>query len=704
MPGEEVAIGATTQAKILKQKYNNPLSLGLSLYNGNFSIIIPKNTSLPCSITKRYETAYDNQTEVSFNFFKGEKYMVEDNNYLYDFKIHNITKAPKGEVKFDVTMKLEIDGILKINVNEINGSHSKSILIKGVNDIPKKLINKLEKKNIIRNEDLKFLPQIELYFNKQINITKDNILQFKKEIKHLIQEIDFSIIEIKKGSLKVLLTLQYIILREFINNPSLSLSTLSNKFDDNIKKEVQRVVEKLRNFPFISLGTTKPTDVNENIIDLNNENNREEISRKILQMSQININDDINILEISKNLEQFYNILVSNAEEQELNQLRLIEELDEFNKVFDIYIEKYLKESIFEYKITHIFLVEKELQNYKNAKNSCRNTETKVLLHGTNVDSITNILKTQFYNARIHIFGIGVYFTDMIDYSWYYASENRDKRRDNFNRIPQVGESFSVIASEIYYDKNKLQKVYNTNTRDKNVELYGIRCAYVDYSSRIMSHDELIGYNGFIGNEFCITEKNQILPLYGVTFRRIKYLVIWRDYNFNLENPNQYNNNVFQEMQEFHQEIKKIVSRELDSKIYYMKNTEEALTLLKRKKYNNIILITNGNNDGRDFILNARRIIKSKTIAAVSVYNVSKHISWVKNMPNTLLLNGLDFHKKFFKGVMNNDLNLLNQLKNEIINYYSNIPNFYLNEFDRDLFNFPNFKSEGRFQDLIFDD
>ncbi len=53
-----------------------------------------------------------------------------------------------------------------------------------------------------------------------------------------------------------------------------------------------------------------------------------------------------------------------------------------------------------------------------------------------------------------------------------------------------------------------------------------------------MRRIELIRYNRFIGNEICITNKNQILPLYGVTFRRIKYLVIWRDYNFNLENPN----------------------------------------------------------------------------------------------------------------------------------------------------------------------
>ena len=142
-----------------------------------------------------------------------------------------------------------------------------------------------------------------------------------------------------------------------------------------------------------------------------------------------------------------------------------------------------------------------------------------------------------------------------------------------------------------------------------------------------MRRIELIRYNRFIGNEICITNKNQILPLYGVTFRRIKYLVIWRDYNFNLENPNLYNNNVFQEMQEFHKEIKKIVSKELDSKIYYMKNTEEALTLLKRKKYNNIIIITNANNNGRDFILNARKIIGANSIAAVSAYEVEQHIS-----------------------------------------------------------------------------
>ena len=346
--------------------------------------------------------------EIEIKFYNNN---IENRNNL----LNNINKERKNYIKRggnneilygDINDNSFKDNFYSHRINQSQNNNQKkvfnndSLKVKG----GKKIIN--DTKYIIRNEDLKFLPKIEIYFNKQINITKDNILQFKKEIQNIIQEIDFSIIEIKKGSLKVLLTLQYIILREFRKNPNLDLSTLSNQFDYNIKKEVKRVAENIRTFPFISLGTTLPTNVNENIIDINNEKSRSEISEKILKMSKKKINDNINMLEISKNLEQFYNNLISQAKAQELNQLGIIEELDEFNQLFDIEIEKYLKESIFEYKITHIFLIEKESQKYKKAKNLCKNTETKILLHGTNVDCITNILKKQFYNAKVHIFGI----------------------------------------------------------------------------------------------------------------------------------------------------------------------------------------------------------------------------------------------------------------------------------------------------------
>ena len=112
--------------------------------------------------------------------------------------------------------------------------------------------------------------------------------------------------------------------------------------------------------------------------------------------------------------------------------------------------------------------------------------------------------------------------------------------------------------------------------------------------------------------------------------------------------------------------------------------------------------MTNGNNNGKEFIENSRRIIGSEAIAAVSAYDVSRHIQWVKNMNNVLILNGIDFHEKFFKSIINNDTNLIQNLKNEIIDNYKNIYDFNLNINTQDLFYFPNFKNSGHFGELTF--
>ena len=98
-----------------------------------------------------------------------------------------------------------------------------------------------------------------------------------------------------------------------------------------------------------------------------------------------------------------------------------------------------------------------------------------------------------------------------------------------------------------------------------------------------MNENEIKRYYGFIGNEFLITNKQQILPLYGITFRRVDYLVIWRDPNINPNNPNKYKNDIFNEIQTFHQKIKKILLNELNCKIYYVTNIKEGLDLLEKK-------------------------------------------------------------------------------------------------------------------------
>ena len=580
---------------------------------------------------------------------------------------------------------------------EINLKNKKYISSK-IDKIPSKKGGEKEKIKswIIEEDNMKYIPQIELNFDKVNQIKKNIISDLRDEIEKLINKKEFSIIKIRKGSIHAILTLQYI-----IKDNSISIGKLSNEFSEAVNKEIQRIISLLEKYQFISLGSTKPDFINNNIIDITNEENKNQLKTAILNLPDY---DDINLFEAAKNINmediyKFFRGLSLNAEELENNLKNILAKTEKYNNIFELEMEKALKNSIFEYKIINILIIDKNDEEYQRAKNNCRNIETKILFHGTNIDAITGILSDQFFDAGIAIFGPGVYFTDMLDYAWYYAGE---ERRRNFEIIPRIGNSFSFVASEIFYDRNKKVTVYNHNLRNIPVEQNGIRCAFVHPDSSVISENELNNYTKFKGNEFLISCKNQIIPLYSVTVKRIEHLIIWRDYNFSENNPNNYDNNTFSKMQNFHKRIKYIIQYELNSKVYFINTTEEAIELLNKKKYNKVIIITNGSNNGKDFITETRRIIGANTIAAVTAYDIARHISWVKDMKNVLILNGIDFHTKFLRAIINQNFESLQNLRNEIIECYSNINGFELRELTRDLFNFPKFKSEGRFEELDF--
>ena len=557
------------------------------------------------------------------------------------------------------------------------------------NDINNKKENNydyIEVKGALNNDNVKFIPQIEFKFENVDNYDINSMIKLKEEIKKIIKTDNFSIVKFRKGSLTVAITLQYIVLKVIKNqknalNPELYANTVNS--------EVEIIANKLKDHNFISLGTTRPDFVDKEVIDITNEDNRRIIKEKILGVTT---NNDINLIQATNEIqnedfERFMKKISLEADEQETNLKSLIERCNGQNKLFDEQIEEAFKNSVFEYNIINILFIDKDKTQYLKNKKLCDNTVTKLLFHGTNIDAVTGILSSQFRKAKCHIFGDGVYFTDILDYALFYAGE---RYRKNVDKIPKIGEQFSCVASEIYYDSTKVEKVYDGRKRDIPVEKYGIRCAYANHRTRLLGENELERFKGFIGNEYCITDENQYIPLYGITFERVEYLVIWRDYNFNEKNVNNYPEKLYREMREFHKKIKKFISLELKSRIYYIENTEEALKLIDRKKYNKVIVISNGNNDGAGFIKEARKIIGANTIAAISAYIITKYTDIVKDMENVLLLKGMNVHEKFIECIKKNDVNLYEELRKEInTNYNCNLP-----EATEDLFNYPKFKGE----------
>ena len=185
-------------------------------------------------------------------------------------------------------------------------------------------------------------------------------------------------------------------------------------------------------------------------------------------------------------------------------------------------------------------------------------------------------------------------------------------------KIPQINEAFSFVASEIYYDRNKKEIVFDDSKKEEEVVKNRIRIAFANYDTNILGRSEIPNNNKFISKEFLISNKSQFLPLYGIIAKGVEFLVIWREYNLDINNPNEYSDKSFQEIKDFHKNLKKILSKVLNCRIYYVKTTKTALKLINRKKYNKIIIITNGGNNGKEFIIESRKIIDSNAIAAIS--------------------------------------------------------------------------------------
>lgn len=135
-PDEAVAYGAAVQGAILKAGGTGggaalegistdlvlldvtPLSLGIELEGRVMSVLIPRNTPIPCVRSREYTTCEDWQTEIDVVVFEGERPQTSANNKLGDFKISGVQRAKRGEPKVEVTFSLDANGILSVTATD----------------------------------------------------------------------------------------------------------------------------------------------------------------------------------------------------------------------------------------------------------------------------------------------------------------------------------------------------------------------------------------------------------------------------------------------------------------------------------------------------------------------------------------------------------------------------------------------------------
>uniref|UniRef100_A0A6G3MHZ2 Heat shock 70 kDa protein, mitochondrial (Trinotate prediction) n=1 Tax=Henneguya salminicola TaxID=69463 RepID=A0A6G3MHZ2_HENSL len=92
-----------------------PYSLGVKTLNDVFSIIVPRNTSIPTKKTETYTTSEDNQTRVSIEVYQGERSLCNDNLPLGTFDLSGFPARPKGATRICVAFELDSNGIASIS-------------------------------------------------------------------------------------------------------------------------------------------------------------------------------------------------------------------------------------------------------------------------------------------------------------------------------------------------------------------------------------------------------------------------------------------------------------------------------------------------------------------------------------------------------------------------------------------------------------
>ena len=479
----------------------------------------------------------------------------------------------------------------------------------------------------------------------------------------------------------------------FINNELTGLLRLCLLKEISIKFDLNKI-KKLPTFTSYIIELLKN---NSTVIEYNTVETIKEVLLKMEGCNIINISKFINESINQNELQMLKQLLNKKDLEYIIDIEKRLVKYEKYMSFFVKDFEERKKQSIFEFAIISLVVMEREdFEIFEKERKNCPNRIDRILYHGTSIEPISCILTGYFKKSvnKCYQHGKGVYFTDMLDYCWFYGGQKDN--RNNGNKIPKLNEVFTCIASSIYYDQKGFRRVKDYKYTPKKNEI-NFAYARADFSTIEDNPDK----NKFYGTEYVIWDLEQICPFIGMKLKRQEYCVIWRDNNFSAKPV--YNNKFDEIFKKFLKERMKYIQQFAEHNIYTCETTNEALEIVKRKKYNKIILISNVGSDlgGKEFIDQARKIIGNDVITLFLAYNI-EHLNWIKNYKNALFSNEPNFYEKYLAcfsdgyGDASKKDNLI-QLKEDMEKHYK--VNF---NFNGQFLYYPNFKGEGKFSDLTF--
>ncbi len=146
-PDEAVALGAAVQAGLKSGALSAsglvvtdvaPFSMGIAVLRhmsprsvkpGAFSVIIPRNTTIPVTKSERYYTAIPGQTQVAIEIYQGENDWVKYNHSLGEFLLEGIPENQEEAEAIAVQFRYNLNGILDVSATSVSNGQSMRLVV-----------------------------------------------------------------------------------------------------------------------------------------------------------------------------------------------------------------------------------------------------------------------------------------------------------------------------------------------------------------------------------------------------------------------------------------------------------------------------------------------------------------------------------------------------------------------------------------------
>jgi len=170
-PDEVVAVGAAIQGGVLTGQVKQdivlldvtPLSLGIETLGNVFTVLIPRNTTIPTRKSEIFSTAADSQTSVEVHVLQGERSMARDNKTIGKFHLTDIPPAARGVPQIEVTFDTDANGILHVSAKDLGTGKSQKITITASSGLNKDEVEKMRHEaESHADEDKKLREKVEL--------------------------------------------------------------------------------------------------------------------------------------------------------------------------------------------------------------------------------------------------------------------------------------------------------------------------------------------------------------------------------------------------------------------------------------------------------------------------------------------------------------------------------------------------------------